>query len=430
MSITSEDRIAGPFASGTVLPFDFKVFEASDLRVIKTEADGTVLPDLTSPTDFSVVLNPDQDDDAGGEVTLVSAISGGASVVVTSQVPNTQPNTITNLGGFLPATLNGAFDRLCIQIQQLSTYINAALRFPLSDGGEGSAALPPAVLRAGQVLMFDANGDATVGSPSSALVSAPMQPVVAAASLAAARTALGVPVIPYTDASAAGSASLDFAEDTDNGVHKVSLKAPAALPADADIILPTSGTLATLTGGEALTNKSVNGVTLTTGGSASEFLNGAGSYALPEKKVVQRVYTQTGAVATGTTVMPYDDTIPQITEGNEYMTLSITPTSASSILVIEIQAILGISTGNRICMALFQDATANALAADNAPNTTGPGAGARLVHNMVAGTTSATTFRFRAGPSAAATITFNGNSGARVFGGVAASSISITEYAA
>ena len=37
--------------------------------------------------------------------------------------------------------------------------------------------------------------------------------------------------------------------------------------------------------------------------------------------VVQTVSYQTGAVATGTTIIPIDDTIPQISEGNEYMTL-------------------------------------------------------------------------------------------------------------
>jgi U3 small nucleolar RNA-associated protein 20 len=51
-------------------------------------------------------------------------------------------------------------------------------------------------------------------------------------------------------------------------------------------------------------------------------------------------------------------------------------------------------------------------------------------HYMTAGTTSSTTFRVRAGAAGAATTTFNGTAGARKFGGVASSSITITEYKA
>lgn len=58
----------------------------------------------------------------------------------------------------------------------------------------------------------------------------------------------------------------------------------------ATITFPTTtDTLATLAGTEALTNKSVNGVTLITGGSATTFLNGAGSYTTP----IGTVYTGT-----------------------------------------------------------------------------------------------------------------------------------------
>ena len=55
-----------------------------------------------------------------------------------------------------------------------------------------------------------------------------------------------------------------------------------------------------------------------------------------QARLVQVVNTQTGAVATGTTVMPIDDTIPQNTEGDQYMTLAITPTHASNKLLIEV----------------------------------------------------------------------------------------------
>ena len=50
----------------------------------------------------------------------------------------------------------------------------------------------------------------------------------------------------------------------------------------------------------------------------------------PGVGLLQTVSYQTGAVATGTTIIPFDDTIPQITEGNEFMTLAITPRSATS----------------------------------------------------------------------------------------------------
>jgi hypothetical protein len=145
---------------------------------------------------------------------------------------------------------------------------------------------------------------------------------------------------------------------------------------------------------------------------------------------IQMVSVETGAVATGTTVTPLDDTIPQITEGNEFMTLAITPKSATSTLVIDVIWVGASSaTGTLVC-ALHQDAIANALAAsvlvqtgaDNMLTMT-------LCHKMTSGTTSATTFRVRVGLNGAGTITFNGRSAARQLGGVMASSIVIREVA-
>lgn len=155
--------------------------------------------------------------------------------------------------------------------------------------------------------------------------------------------------------------------------------------------------------------------------------------------VVQQVHSQIvegsgaspGAVATGTTILPTDDTVPQITEGDEYMTVTITPKSASHILYIESIIVLSSSqNGGGLSAALFQDSTAGALAAV----TEGYDIAARavvltLTHRMTAGTTSATTFRVRAGANGAGTTTFNGQTGSRLFGGVMASRITVTEMA-
>ena len=149
---------------------------------------------------------------------------------------------------------------------------------------------------------------------------------------------------------------------------------------------------------------------------------------LPPGKVVQVVNFQTGAVATGTTVIPFDDTIPQITEGDQYMTLAITPTNASNILLISvnISAVCNntdvFSTG-----ALFVDTTANALHALTSHAGVNQARQMHLIHRVVAGTTSELTFRYRQGGDAASTTTFNGRAGGRLFGDIPKSSITITE---
>lgn len=149
--------------------------------------------------------------------------------------------------------------------------------------------------------------------------------------------------------------------------------------------------------------------------------------------VVQRVYTQTGAVATGTTTIPDDDTIPQNTEGDQYMSLSITPKNANNILEIKVTGFWHNSSGNAFYLiaALFQDTTVNALAAAgyilNSPNANNQ---VTFTHTMTAGTTSATTFKLRAGGTQPGTTTLNGIGGARRFGGTMASSMVITEYSA
>lgn len=148
---------------------------------------------------------------------------------------------------------------------------------------------------------------------------------------------------------------------------------------------------------------------------------------------VQQVNALFSAVATGTTLIPSDDTIPQITEGTEFMTQAITPKSATNVLVIDALLFLSNSTTTpTVTAALFQDSTANALAAmSNLSSPIGTGTfHIRVRHIMTAGTTSSTTFRIRGGPDGASTTTFNGQGGVRRFGGITLSSITITEYKA
>jgi len=160
--------------------------------------------------------------------------------------------------------------------------------------------------------------------------------------------------------------------------------------------------------------------------------DGLATSGLPAGSVVQVVHVQDGEVASGTTTCSYDDTIMQNDEGTEFMTLAITPTKATNKLKIDVVANLNNNTTNKITIVgLFQDSTANALAAMNGSesinNSPIP---ISFTHVMTAGTTSSTTFKVRAGPDTSATCTFNGRDGTnRRLGGTYASTITITEIA-
>lgn len=145
-------------------------------------------------------------------------------------------------------------------------------------------------------------------------------------------------------------------------------------------------------------------------------------------RVLQTQSQFLGSVATGTTLIPDDDTIPQITEGDQYLSVTITPSSAASILEIDAQLAMSLSTGAVRAAALFQGGVANALEAVQPPaQTAGIIDMATLKHRMVAGTTSPLTFSVRAGPAGAATMTINGAAGARKLGGVMNSFIQVKE---
>jgi hypothetical protein len=167
-----------------------------------------------------------------------------------------------------------------------------------------------------------------------------------------------------------------------------------------------------------------SGQVLTSGGAGA-----APSFAAAGGLVVQVVTTQTGAVASNTGTIPHDDTIPTSSEGAWFMELAITPTSASNRLIIIMHAKLGSSSAlNERILCVFQDSGSAALAVQSSRQNSQNSASndISLLHSMIAGTASATTFKMRAG-CGAGTTTFNGNSGSREFGGAGASSITIME---
>lgn len=146
--------------------------------------------------------------------------------------------------------------------------------------------------------------------------------------------------------------------------------------------------------------------------------------------VIQVANYQTGAYASGSTTIPRDDTIPQNTEGDQYMSLAFTPLFTTSKLWIKVIGHFDNTAINGVTMALFQDSTANALSVtDNWVGATTVAGMLYLQHVMTAGTTSTTTFKIRAGSWGANSIYFNGHTASRMYGGIYCSSITIMEIA-
>lgn len=156
--------------------------------------------------------------------------------------------------------------------------------------------------------------------------------------------------------------------------------------------------------------------------SAGVYVNGHGT-------VAQVVSVTSATYQTLGTIMPYDNSIPQITEGDEIFNLAITPTNASSILRITFTGMVGGgAAGTIVSSGLFVDATANALFATGAAMTNGVTPSIiTLQFEVSAASTSARTYRIRAGNSTATDAFLNGDSGSRNYGGVSLAVMKIEE---
>lgn len=156
MTISSTTRRAGPYVGNGAtqnFAFAFKVF--SDADVVVTEAviatGVETVKELT--TDYTVVLNADQNAAPGGTVHYLVAPPSTVKLVVTSSVATTQGVEVTNSGGFFPAVFNDELDKLTILVQQLDERVQRSLVTAVTAG------ISPSVpVQAGSFLRFNALG--------------------------------------------------------------------------------------------------------------------------------------------------------------------------------------------------------------------------------------------------------------------------------
>ncbi len=475
MALSSELTKVQYSGNGSTTPFavSFIYWDDADIKAILTVDATGVETTQTLTTHYTLSGGSG----ATGTLTMVTAPPTGTTLTIKSNLSDVQSNNFPIGGRFPSTTVTESLDKLTRLVQQKKEELNRSIKLAESSATTGIV-LPEPV--ASNLLSWNAAGTQMVNIALGAITTAfdtlltslasgdflkyngtnwinrtaaEVVTDLAVPTLAGANTfagvntfngglAMGSRLTFATGANIASATTTDISGATGNLIH---------------ITGTTTITTWTMTSGQiqeiifdgilqlthhATTNKLLTSANITTaaGDRALYHYDGTTVRMIDYQRldgtplnptVLQVVNVTDGAVATATTLMPIDDTIPQNTEGTEFMSLEITPISATSKLVIMVNAVVSVYNGNiQTTCALFVDSTAGALAASAIYpyySTNQRAERLTLNHVVTSGSTSARTYKVRMGPETTETITFNGENGARIFGGVSNSSITIME---
>lgn len=166
------------------IPFPF--FGPAELAALTIQPDGITVTNLVLNGNYTVSGG----NDATGTLTMTAPVAAGVTLLIYRFSNRTQLTDLEANDNMPAAALEMAFDRLAALEGEDLEYLNRTIHAPVQDGALGP--LPPASLRRLQMLGFDGSGNPIAAQPASALVSAAMQPVVAAATIGAAQSLLGI----------------------------------------------------------------------------------------------------------------------------------------------------------------------------------------------------------------------------------------------
>ena len=182
MTLSSTTTRASYTANGaqTAFAYPFRIDDQIHLQVY--------LDDALQNTGFAV---SGAGNDGGGNVTFVIAPENDANVTLIRAVPLTQPTDLPTQGPLDTSAIEKRFDQIVMQVQGLRELIDRSLVLPPSAGAL-ELQLPALVASRFLAANPDADGLLWGAMVEAGLVSSTMEPVVGAATLAAARSALGL----------------------------------------------------------------------------------------------------------------------------------------------------------------------------------------------------------------------------------------------
>lgn len=434
MTVSNQTSRSGPFvatAAQTIFDYAFLVLAESDLQVVHVDSVGTEVT-LVLSTDYTVT---GVGASIGGTIVLVvGATAGDEYTIIRNMVINQETNLVTQ-GGFSADVVEAMVDRNALLIQQQQENLDRSLTV---SPGSGIAVLVLPTPVALQVLRWNAAATALENHtfPNdfdiSAFVGASL---LNTADAAAFMTALGITA--FGQSAILATSISDYETNVAGYSAFVQSLLDAADQAAAQVVIGAAGG-ANVTASSAVPGSPTAGdlwfqtdegvlYVYYTDADTSQWV--PATITEPGTVVVQRAEATPYSTYTSTTgTFPYDDTIPQNTEGTALPNeVTITPSSATNRLLIEVEVPMSISSSAHMVVALFQDSDADALAAVAENGGSGSISSVIFTHEMAAGTTSATTFKLRYGANTAATSYVNGNNSARRFGGAMQTRLRVTE---
>lgn len=293
--------------------------------------------------------------------------------------------------------------------------------------------------------------------------------------------------LPATPASSAGPASVQFAEDTDNGSNKITLQAPSSIAADVTetvgggkgTAIASAATIAIggekfyhVTGTTTITDidftSGVDGawawlefdgaLTLTHNATSLNLPGGANIVTLAGDRalvvqdngdnvhvlayeradgrslgsgsVIDSVHASYATNTSITTAIPIDDTKPQSSEGTQILSVSITPKSTTNKLRCRFSGCMAVGgTESLVAFIITTAGGADAVAAWYGVANSGYTVQSSIEFEYTPATLSAQTSSVRVGPQTSS-IRMNGAATTRYLGGALASILTVEEIKA
>lgn len=453
MTVETEERLVVYLGNGstTNFPFNFEIPDADMLSVQLQDPDSGLVLEVLAPGTYIAngIGNP-----AGGSVDyplVGDPIDSTRQLVIIRTVPYKQEMTITNQGGFQPEVLEQQLDLIVMQIQQIAEEQSRTLIVSPGQEVPDLADIMAAEYWATQAaasavtaeywanfakndwVTFNIFGD---GIETDWPLS--IDPGIAANLFIELDGIVQRPGDSYTLEYIATVPVVRFTQPVPDGVQGSGRYGNAMI---IDVTVPSDGSVTTpKIVNNAVTFAKMQDInTLTVLGRAtagtgdpealtSDQLRDA---LLPLGSVIDSKTARYTANANLTVQIPYDDTIPQITEGTEIISTTFTMKSVTNILRMRFRGSAANSIASPIIAAIFIAGDSNAKVA-----TYGTCAGANhettvgLEIDVVPGVLTALTVSVRVGPGAATTTRFNGDPTTRAFGGSMGATLTLEEIKA